>query len=183
MLRRPIVAVAVVVAVLAGAGTAAANGWLPIFKTEQVAPVSLNPSDLVALPDLSAYGDVVLSGEPDVHEVPDATAAAAAATGLDVPVVNELPTGVSGEPVYQVGGTGECHVHLLRRPRRGRPQPRPGRSCRRCRPDLDGSQLQLVAGPGVAADLVTVRRAADADRRASRRTHRLLVRRPVRDGA
>ena len=149
MLRRPIVAVAVVVAVLAGAGTAAANGWLPIFKTQQVAPVNVNPSDLVALPDLSAYGDVVLSGEPDVHEVSDATAAAAA-TGLDVPVVNELPTGVSGEPVYQVG-TQVSATFTFSADRAATAAAAAGQELPPLPADLDGSQLQLAAGPGVAA--------------------------------
>ena len=57
LLRRPAVAALAVAVVLAGAGTAAANDWLQIFRTEQVAPVSLSTADLVALPDLSAYGD------------------------------------------------------------------------------------------------------------------------------
>ena len=56
-LRRPVVAALAVAVVLAGAGTAAANDWLQIFRTEQIAPVSLSTADLVALPDLSAYGD------------------------------------------------------------------------------------------------------------------------------
>src|SRR5918997_2044138 len=39
-LRRPVVAGVAVAVVLTGAGTAAANDWLQIFRTEQVAPVS-----------------------------------------------------------------------------------------------------------------------------------------------
>jgi hypothetical protein len=70
--------------VLTGTGVAAAGGWLPIFRTERIAPVTLSTADLIALPDLSAYGDLTLTGEVNLHEVPDA-AAAAAETGLDVP--------------------------------------------------------------------------------------------------
>src|SRR5687767_61380 len=51
-LRRPAVAVLAFAVVLAGAGTAAASDWLQIFKTEQVAPVGISTSDLIALPDL-----------------------------------------------------------------------------------------------------------------------------------
>ncbi|HEV2808812.1 MAG TPA: hypothetical protein VGV93_00235 [Acidimicrobiales bacterium] len=39
--------------VLTGAGTAAANDWLQIFRTEQVTPVSMTAGDLIALPDLA----------------------------------------------------------------------------------------------------------------------------------
>src|SRR3954447_16106453 len=86
LLRRPAIAALAFGVVVAGAGVAAANDWLPIFHTEQVAPLELNTADLVALPDLSAYGDLAPSGNPDVHQVPDAEAAAGF-TGLDVPEV------------------------------------------------------------------------------------------------
>jgi hypothetical protein len=61
-LRRPAAAAVAVAVVLTGAGTAAANDWLPIFRTEQVAPISLTTDDLVALPDLSAYGELDMGG-------------------------------------------------------------------------------------------------------------------------
>ena len=102
LLRRPAVAALAVAVVLAGAGTAAANDWLQIFQTEQIAPVSLTAADVLALPDLSGYGEVAVAKGPDLHEVPDA-AAAAEQTGLAVPEVTTLPAGVSGEPDYQVG--------------------------------------------------------------------------------
>src|SRR5687767_1908314 len=85
-LRRPAVAVLAFAVILAGAGTAAASDWLQIFKTEQVAPVGISTSDLIALPDLSAYGELAVTGDPNVHEVADA-AAAEAESGLDVPEI------------------------------------------------------------------------------------------------
>ena len=138
-----------VVVVLGGAGAAAAADWLQIFRTEQIAPVTVTEADLVKLPDLSAYGDVEVTKQAEIREVADA-AAAEAATGLSVPVVSALPRGVTGEPEYQVGGGGERGVHLLgragARDRRGAgetlPPPPPG---------LDGSQFRLHAGPGLAA--------------------------------
>ena len=63
VLRRPVVAAVAVAVVLAGAGTAAANDWLQIFRTEQIAPVSISTADLVALPDLSAYGELAVTGD------------------------------------------------------------------------------------------------------------------------
>src|SRR4029453_15181281 len=84
------------------ASAAAAADWLQIFRTEQIAPVTLTQADLVALPDLSAYGKLEMTEDADVREVADA-AAAEKATGLSVPRVSELPRGVTGEPTLQVG--------------------------------------------------------------------------------
>jgi hypothetical protein len=145
LVRRPAVAGLAAALVLAGAGTAAAGGWLQIFRTEQLAPVSLTTADLLALPDLSAYGDLSFRGEPDVHEVADA-ATAAAETGLEVPEVADLPRGVTGDPTYQVGrqvtATFTFSAERAQRAAGGALPPPP--------PGLDGSALRLVAGPGVA---------------------------------
>lgn len=148
-LRRPVVAGVAAAAVLVGAGTAAANDWLPIFRTERVAPISVTAADLHALPDLEAYGEVVVSGEPRVRPVPDA-ATAAAETGLDLPEVPTLPPGVSGEPTYQVGSevsatftfSAEQAAETAEAAGESLPPPPDG---------LDGSRVRLVAGPGVAA--------------------------------
>jgi hypothetical protein len=88
------------VAVLAGAGAAAAAEWLPIFSTQRVAVVPVSTTDLVQLPDLSRYGEFAVSGQPKPREVADA-AAARAATGLVLPEVDP-PSGVSGDPRYEV---------------------------------------------------------------------------------
>jgi hypothetical protein len=149
LLRRPAVAAVAVALVLTGAGTAAANDWLQIFRTKKIAPVTFSTTDLVALPDLSAYGEVVTTSDVDVNPVADA-ATAEAQSGLDVPEVTSLPRGVSGEPIYQVGREASATFRFsTERAARaaadaGRPLPTPP-------PGLDGSQVRLVAGPGVAA--------------------------------
>jgi hypothetical protein len=148
LLRRPVVAVLAFAVVLAGAGTAAASDWLQIFKTEQVAPVSIRTSDLIALPDLSAYGELAVTGDPNVHEVPDA-AAAEAESGLDVPEVTALPRGVSGESVYQVGGEVTA-TFTFSAERAARAAADAGETLPPPPPGIDGSQVRLVAGPGVA---------------------------------
>ena len=148
LLRRPVVAVLAFAVVLTGAGTAAANDWLQIFRTEQVAPISLSGADLIALPDLSAYGDLVVTGDPDVHEVPDA-AAAAAESGLDLPEVARLPRGVTGEPVYQVGGEVTA-TFTFSAGRAAEAAADAGETLPPVPPGLDGNQVRLVAGPGVA---------------------------------
>lgn len=147
-LRHRFAAALAVTVVLTGGGVAAAKDWVQIFRTEQVAPVSLSTADLIALPDLSEYGDLELAGDPDLRAVPDASAAGAQ-TGLDVPAVTALPSGVSGDPVYQVGGTvtatfifsAQRAALAAAKAGEGLPPPPPG---------LDGSQVRLTAGPGVA---------------------------------
>lgn len=147
-LRRPVVAGVAFAAVLAGAGTAAANDWLPVFRTEQIAPVSLSTAGLNALPDLRAYGEVVVTAKPDVHPVADA-AAAATETGLDVAEVTSLPRGVSGEPTYQVGDEASV-TFTFSADRAARASAEAGRALPPAPPGVDGSRVRLVAGPGVA---------------------------------
>jgi hypothetical protein len=147
-LRRPVVAVLAFAVVLTGAGTAAASDWLQIFKTEQVAPVSIHASDLIALPDLSAYGELELTGDPNVHEVPDA-AAAEAESGLAIPEVGTLPRGVSGESIYQVGDEVTA-TFTFSAERAAQAAAEAGETLPPVPPGLDGSQVRMVAGPGVA---------------------------------
>ncbi|MGX7824734.1 hypothetical protein ACTG9Q_06550 [Actinokineospora sp. 24-640] len=147
-LRRPVVAALAVGVVLAGAGTAAANDWLQIFKTKQVAPVSFSTADVMALPDLSAYGEVEVTRDGDVHQVADA-AAAAAETGLVVPEVDTLPRGVGGEPMYQVGGKVNL-TFTFSAEQAAKAAADAGAVLPPVPPGLDGSRVQLVAGPGLA---------------------------------
>jgi hypothetical protein len=148
LLRRPLVAVFGVALVLAGGTAAAATDWLQIFRTEQIQAVNVTESDLVALPDLSAYGDVQVTQAPDLHPVPDA-AAAGDATGLAVPEVAALPEGVTGDPTYLASGqvsaefTFSADKAAQAALEHGQTLPPPP-------PGLDGSRFRLTAGPGVA---------------------------------
>ena len=148
-LRRPAVAALSAVVLLTGAGVAAANDWLPIFRTEQVDPVEVTSSDLVQVPDLSAYGDLEVTQEPKTEQVADA-ATARERTGLAVPEVSGLPEGVTGDPAYQVAGvvsatfTFSAAKAAQAAAAEGEVLPPPPAG-------LDGSQLRLEAGPGVAA--------------------------------
>jgi hypothetical protein len=147
-LRSPRVAVVAVVALLAGAGAAAAADWLQIFRAEQIAPIRITQADLIKLPDLSSYGELDLIKVPEVREVDDA-AAAAARTGLSIPQVSELPRGVTGAPTFQVGGqvvgvftfSAEQAAAVAADSGETFPPPPPG---------LDGSRFRLAAGPGLA---------------------------------
>jgi hypothetical protein len=147
-LRSPAVAALGVAAVLAGAGAAAAADWLPIFRTERIAPVALTEADLVALPDLTAYGDLSFPAEPRLREVAGA-AAAAKATGLAVPSVAELPRGVTGNPAFQVGDRAEA-VFTFSAAKTARAAAAAGGTAAPAPAGLDGSRFRISAGPGLA---------------------------------
>jgi hypothetical protein len=135
--RRPVAAALGVAAMLVGAGTAAANDWLPIFRTEHVEPLHLSASDLLALPDLSEYGELTLTDELDVRAVDDASTARSI-TGLDVPIATSVPLGISGEPVYRVADAVEA-IYTFSSALPAAP------------PGLGGSELRFSVGPAVAA--------------------------------
>lgn len=148
-LRSPVVAAFGVVVLLAGAGAAAAADWLQIFRTEQIAPITVAEADLIELPELSAYGEVEVTEEPQVREVADA-AAAEKATGLPVPRVGKLPRGVQGEPTFQVGGQVVA-VFTFSAEKAAKTAAAAGEALPTPPPGLDGSQFRLTAGPGLAA--------------------------------
>ena len=148
VLRSPAVAVVGAVALLAGAGTAAANDWFQVFATEQVAAVSITDVDLVELPDLSAYGDVEVTEQPDVRQVADA-AEAAEASGLDVPEVTALPRGVTGEPSYAVGSRTTVEFTFSAE-KAAQAAEATGQTLPAAPDGLDGNTFRLTAGPGVA---------------------------------
>jgi len=148
-LRRPAIAAVAAVVLLGGAGVAAANDWLPIFQTQRVTAVPVSSTDLVAVPDLSAYGDLKMTQEPDHAQVPD-PATARERTGLAVPEVAQLPAGVTGDPSYQVAGTVSA-TFTFSAAKAAQAAAASGEVLPPPPPGLDGSSLKLEAGPGVAA--------------------------------
>ncbi len=147
-LRSPTVAVVGVVALLTGAAAAAAADWLPIFRTEQITPVTAPRADLVKLPELSDFGELEITEEIDVRKVDDA-AAAQKATGLAVPRVSSLPRGVTGEPEYHVTGRISA-VFTFSAAKAAQFAAAAGQTLPPPPPGLDGSQFRLAAGPGLA---------------------------------
>ncbi|RBY94655.1 hypothetical protein DQ244_05040 [Blastococcus sp. TBT05-19] len=147
--RRPAVAALGATVLLAGAGVAAANDWLPIFQAEQIDPIAVTSADLVQIPDLSAYGDLQVVREPEPEQVADA-AAAEERTGLAVPEVGELPEGVTGDPTYQAAGVLEA-TFTFSAAKAAQAAAAEGEVLPPTPAGLDGSRLRLQAGPGVAA--------------------------------
>jgi hypothetical protein len=148
-LRSPAVAAVGVVALLSGAGVAAAADWLQVFRTERFAPVEISQADLVALPDLSSYGSLEVVAEPDLREVPDADAAEDA-TGLDVPEVADLPRGVLEDPEIRVSPEVSA-VFTYDAAKAAQSAAASGETLPPAPPGMDGSRFRLQAGPGVAS--------------------------------
>jgi len=148
-LRSPVVAGVGVAVLLAGGGAAAATDWFQVFRTEQVAPLAISQADLVQIPDLSAYGDLEVVDSPELDQVDDA-GAAGAATGLEVPQLDTLPRGVVGDPEYQVG-TEAMAVFTFDTDKAARTAADSGEPLPAPPAGLDGAQIRLSAGPGVAA--------------------------------
>jgi hypothetical protein len=147
--RRPAVAALSAVVLLTGAGVAAANDWLPIFRTEAVDPVEVTSTELVQLPDLSAYGDLEITEDGEPQQVADA-AAALERTGLVVPRVADLPEGVTGDPAYQAAGVVSA-TFTFSAAKAAQAAAAEGEVLPPLPAGLDGSALRLEAGPGVAA--------------------------------
>ena len=125
-----------------------ATGWLQVFRTERFAPVEISRADLVALPDLSAYGSLELVSEPELREVAGAEAAEQA-TGLDVPEVDELPRGVLDDQEVRVSGEVSA-VFTFSAARAAQTAAAAGEALPPPPAGMDGSQFRLEAGPGVA---------------------------------
>jgi hypothetical protein len=148
LVRSPLAAALGAVVILGGAGAAAAEDWLPIFHTEHVTAVAVNPAEFNQLPDLSAYGDLAVTGSGAPEQVADASAAHDR-TGLDVPQVGELPTGVTGQPRYEVGNKVSA-TFTFSAAKAAQAASASGQPLPPVPAGLDGSKVRLEAGPGVA---------------------------------
>jgi hypothetical protein len=157
--RRPVTAaVAAGLVVLGGGAAAAAADWLPIFKTEKVTPVAISGPDLAGIDqlakqldkiaELSAYGEVVAPPPVQPSPVPDAVTAAAR-TGLVVPRVQALPTGVEGSPEYLVVDQQNLEFTFSAAKAAASARTR-GVTLPPIPPGLDGTRLRIQGGPGVA---------------------------------
>lgn len=147
VMKAPVLAAAGALLVVGGATAAAANDWLPIFHTESITPVAVNVNDLTQLPDLSSFGRWDLKTDPSLVDVPDASAASDQ-TGLQVVTPTDLPTGVEGDPKYQVMDQQVATFTFSERKARALAQAA-GEPMPPLPPGLDGAALRLELGPAV----------------------------------
>jgi len=94
------IAAIAVLAVATGTGTALAGvHWTQIFSPTKVASLPVTPSELLALPHLSEFGQ--LTDAQRLTLTPEASLAAAeAAAGVTLSLPGSLPQGVTGSPSY-----------------------------------------------------------------------------------
>ncbi|MDG4825700.1 hypothetical protein O7635_27965 [Asanoa sp. WMMD1127] len=149
LLRSPVAAGVGVAVVLVGAGAAAAGDWLQVFRTEAIAPVTAPEADLIQIPELDEFGDLVVTEPVRIRPATGADEAAKV-SGLAVPTVASLPRGVSGEPSYHVGARASA-LFTYRAAKAEQTARAKGHTLPPPPPGLDGSQFRLTAGPGLAA--------------------------------
>jgi hypothetical protein len=161
--RRPVTAaIAAGLVVLGGTAAAAAADWLPVFRTEEVKPVTISATELTnidqaigqvgeltELTGLSDYGEVAAPSGAQPSSVPDA-ATAAARTGLVVPRVSALPTGVEGSPEYLVLDQQSLEFTFSGAKAAESTRTR-GAALPPVPAGLEGTRLRIQGGPGVAA--------------------------------
>jgi hypothetical protein len=140
------VAVLAAVVVLAVVATASAN-VLQIFTPKTVEPVPVTVAELQTLPDLSAWGTVTWSQEPQPQIVVDAASAAKIA-GFQPPATGTLPEGVSTTVTYAAmpQATG---VFTFSAAKAAAAAAAKGKTLPRMPAGMDGSSLTLTMGPAL----------------------------------
>jgi hypothetical protein len=143
---RPLVAalaLAVGVAVVATAYASVTN----IFAPTTVQPVPVTMADLQTLPDLSTYGTITWSVEPQPQLVLDAAAAEKIA-GFSAPAVGSLPSGVSTAVTYAAmpKATG---VFTFSAAKAEAAAAAKGKALPKMPAGMDGSTLTLTMGPAL----------------------------------
>lgn len=155
VLRRPVAVVATAgVVLLGGTAVAAAADLIPIFRTEKVSAVAVSEQDIRALDQLSRLAELTAFGEVDAPRTAEPvrvadSAAARSRTGLAVPQVASLPTGVSGEPDYLVMDQQTARV-TFSAAKMQQAATSAGLTLPPMPSGLDGTRLQIQGGPGLA---------------------------------
>jgi hypothetical protein len=137
-------AAAALVALLATA--IAENGT--VFAPSTVTPVPVTVADLQSLSQLSDYGTFAWTTQPQLQVVTTA-AEAASATGLKVPAVGKLPTGVSSTVTYGAMSKATA-VFTFSAAKAAAAAAQTGKPLPKLPAGADGAQLTVTVGPAVA---------------------------------
>src|SRR6202521_2318561 len=133
-------AVALLATVIAQDGT--------IFSPNTVTPVPVTVADIQALSQLSAYGTVTWTKQPQPQIVSSA-AEATAVSGLPVPKVASLPTGVSSTVTYAAMGQATA-VFTFSSAKAAAAAAQAGKTLPALPAGIEGAQLTVTVGPAVA---------------------------------
>ena len=145
--RPMVLGFATVIAAAALLVTAVAQGG-GIFAPTTVTPVPVQVADLQALSQLSAYGTVTWTREPQPQVVTSA-AEAKAISGLQPPTVAKLPPGVSSTVTYAATAQAIA-VFTFSAAQAAAEAAKTGKSLPKLPAGIDGATLTVSVGPAVA---------------------------------
>jgi hypothetical protein len=118
------------------------------FTPQTLTPVPVTMADMQALSQLSAYGTISWTKEPQPQIVTSADAAHTT-SGLPVPKVATLPTGVSSTVTYAAMGQATA-VFTFSKDKAAAAAAQTGGTLPALPAGLDGAQLTVTIGPAVA---------------------------------
>jgi hypothetical protein len=145
--RPMMLAFAAAVATVALLATALASGD-NIFTPGTVTPVPVSLADMEALSQLSAYGDVTWTTQPNLQIVTSADAAQTI-SGLKPPTVNNLPSTVSTNITYAAMPKAEA-VFTFSKDKAAAAAAQTGKTLPALPAGMDGAKLTVTVGPAVA---------------------------------
>ncbi len=119
-----------------------------VYAPSSVKPVPVTVADLEALSQLSDYGTLAWTKQPQLQVAPNA-AAAAAMSGMKVPTVAKLPAGVSTNVTYGASSQATA-VFTFSASKAAAAAAAHGKTLPKMPAGMDGAQLTVTAGPAVA---------------------------------
>jgi len=140
---------AFVAAIAAGALVVMAFTFAGLFfKPTTVKAVPVTVADMQALSELSNYGTLAWTKEPQLQATTSAADASAAAGGLSLPTVAKLPDGVSTTVTY--GGMSEAvATFTFSADKAAASAAAQGKTLPKMPTGMDGATLTLTVGPAV----------------------------------
>ncbi|MFN2465438.1 MAG: anti-sigma factor [Candidatus Dormibacteria bacterium] len=146
---RPVAASAITVALMAAlVATGVADGFIQTFQPQHFAAVSVDPTSLSSLPDISQFGSYLVDQAPAFKSSPTAPDVTLGTSARHLLVPGPLPASVTGVPTYESFSNLKGHFTFdLAKARvyeasRGKTLPAPPNG-------VNGTTLTLTAGPGV----------------------------------
>lgn len=158
--RTMVLAFAAAVSALALLATVIAENGT-IFSPSTVTPVPVTVADIQALSQLSAYGTVTWTKQPQPQIVTSA-AEAKNISGLDVPVVAKLPDGVSTTVTYAAMPQVTA-VFTFNKDKAAAAAAQAGKTLPPLPAGMDGAQITVSVGPAVASIYGNLKPGSSAD--------------------
>jgi hypothetical protein len=146
---RPVAASLLALGLMGGlVATGVADGFIQTFQPQTFTPVSVDPTSLNSLPDLSQFGSYLVDQKPDFKSSTTPPNVLVGTSGHALLTAGPLPAGVTGVPTYESFSALKGHFKFdIAKARayeasigKNLPNPPPG---------VDGTTLSLSAGPGV----------------------------------